>query len=520
MSPRYNYHKLIRTICLALCLFIFATLFVYHIHTLAKDNVGLEKVYVKSSDGSIDVSFDSSNLLFFKGVHIEIMDGKRLVEEADMPLKGEYSFRNGKYGKAYDINIMAIKKDGSYANAISERRLFLDYNTLPDLSLITVNTYSGENPTYDEAVKSDPDFFGETKVNNVSLPSSFEMKDKESSISLSNAMVAIRGNTSAVYYEKKPYKIELNEPYDLLGLGSEYALRDWVLLNNAYSIRTYIGHMISEFVDMEWQVPIRFVQLMLNGDYMGSFYLVPDVDFAFAGNLGLVSQDGYIFENDIYWWAEDGAYFKTNNQLYQMAYTFKYPRIKNDTDERLKYMARYMQEFEDNVLINDLNYKNYIDEESFATWILAREILGNGDGGGTNMYLYKYDNNVSNPTATKVKLGPLWDFDGVFFIRDDYSDCRREMFFWYNKLFEDEEFNYIYNTKWKERRGELIPFINDRLDSLNDEQGEAITDCWELEKARWQQDIEPLDSQISYAKEFLTYRASWIDNNLLMKDEY
>lgn len=85
------------------------------------------------------------------------------------------------------------------------------------------------------------------------------------------------------------------------------------------------------------------------------------------------------------------------------------------TDELLENIKQYMLEFEE-LLVSKGNVGSMIDMGSFASWLLAYDILGTGDSGGTNCYLYKYD--FTSPTAkttnsSLLKMGPLWDFDAV-----------------------------------------------------------------------------------------------------------
>lgn len=223
--------------------------------------------------------------------------------------------------------------------------------------------------------------------------------------------IRVRGNTSSIVQDKKSYKILLNDTYDLLGRDSGYSCKEWVLLNNGRNLNTYIGNYVGVLCEMEWQPQMIFVNVMLNGDWKGCYCLTEAVTLESA--CGLISETGYIFENDAYWWNSEGAYFKTEKQIYQLGYTFKYPKIRNKDEAVALALKNYMQEFEDRILSGDVSYQHYIDEESYISWILARDIIGNGGGGGSNMYFYKYDFDVNNPTSSKVKMGTLWNFDGA-----------------------------------------------------------------------------------------------------------
>ena len=72
-----------------------------------------------------------------------------------------------------------------------------------------------------------------------------------------------------------------------------------------------------------------------------------------------------------------------------------------------------MDDFE-KVLFSGGDVGEYIDLRSFARWLLVQDITYNDDVAGSNMYLYKDDYDESVPMSTKLKMGPLWDFDAMF----------------------------------------------------------------------------------------------------------
>ena len=96
---------------------------------------------------------------------------------------------------------------------------------------------------------------------------------------MSGTTIRIRGNTSA-WRDKKGYKINLQEPADLLFRGYEKMYRDkeWLLINDERgALNTLIGHKVNELIGMPWAPRFKFVNLVLNGEPQGLYILIESV---------------------------------------------------------------------------------------------------------------------------------------------------------------------------------------------------------------------------------------------------
>ena len=477
-----NMHKIFRAICLLLCLcLLIGILFV---NWKEKEPIERMNTSIRSENCEILVQWELPDNQQFQSISIEILNDKRVVaEKSILPFRKKYSFRDGNHGELYTVRVLGVLNDGTTEEIVERDALFLDYSQLPDLPIISIDTASGEDPKSDVADKPDEALLGGTISNNDYVSASMLMYGKQvDSISV-GVEIRVRGNTSSIISEKKSYKLHLSDMYDLLGTG-EIASDEWVLLNNGYSLNTYVGDYIGDLCGMEWQPHMRFVNVIVNGDWKGCYCLTPAVSITNAGRF--VSDDGYIFENDAYYWKPGEVYFKTENQIYQMGYTCKYPELNHCEDERLLRLQSYVQEFENSLMSSDEQYVNYIDEESFAKWVLARDLVGTLDGPGSNIYYYKYDFDSSNPTSTKIKMGPLWDFDSMYSTPEQWSMSHLDggaTYFWI--LFEQESFQKVYISEWEKISPDLYSNIQMELDELEKSQGSALDESWQLESARW-----------------------------------
>lgn len=223
----------------------------------------------------------------------------------------------------------------------------------------------------------------------------------------SGMTIKINGNTSA-YRDNKPYKIKLQKKADLLLRGSgKYKDEEWRLLKDAVSLNTMVGLKVNELIGMQWTPAYSYCNVMLNNKYQGCYMLIESVKRNPFCRIN-VSNKGYIIERDAYWWNEN-VYFKSNYfSDGRYGWTFKEPDEDDVTKEQINYIQGVVNNAEDAIFNG--KYDKYIDTHSFAAWLLAHDILGTGDTGGSNLYITKYD----NTTHSKLTMGCLWDFDTIF----------------------------------------------------------------------------------------------------------
>lgn len=473
----------------------------------------LTNVFLSSEDDVIVIRWDSPDWITCDYIAIQIRDDNGIVYEKNIwPVIEKISYKNGEHGKTYTVSVSAHYRDGSFGENIVNEALFLDYDQLPDIPLMMINTYSGEDPAYEEAEKPDDSLWGASIVNNEYLSGEMVMSGGGVQSISTGVDIRVRGNTSSLYNDKKSYKIKLDNAIDLLGRGGGYSGKEWVLLNNGCSLKTYIGNYVAALCGMEWQPQMMFVNVILNGDWKGCYCLTEAVNR--ESSCGLVSETGYIFENDAYWWKSEDLCFKTDNQAYQVGYTFVYPEISSKDETAVLALQDYMQEFENRILDGDISYQDYIDESSYIRWILVRDIVGNTDGGGSNMFFYKYDFDENNPTSSKVKMGPLWDFDGAFVVADDWSACRIKEVSYFPQLFGQDSFAEQYIEVWKEVSPCLYDNVKSLLDDLEESYGEDIEASWQLESSRWGSGISSFYEQKEQALDWFFKRVIWMNDAL------
>ena len=472
------------------------------------------KCTVKNLDGEIRISWnllsDGNNI---DGIEISLKNHNAEIKETFSADAQSYSFTSGKHGTGYNISVRAMHgKD--IVEKFETRAVFLNYDKLPALPIISIDTRNGKSPTY-KAINHPEGMLGATITDNDFLDCEVKMSSHGVKIVDSRAKIRIRGNTSAVRRElKKPYGLKLDRAADLLELGNEYADKDWTLLYIGTDLKTYFATALGNLFDVGWQPRMRFVNIMLNDEWRGLYILIESVKRGV--NRENISKDGYIFECDPYFWAPDTKYFKTASIGTQHAFTFKYPKKNRLSNYKIQWLKNYLEQFEK--ALNDQNesYADYIDVNSFAKWILIQDILGNQDGAGSNMYFNKYDFDLNNPTSTKIKMGPLWDFDLAFSYTDKWSGLHHYGYF--PRLFKLDSFRQAYKDNWYAIKKKIIPTLRNNLKEFDSRQIRAIQKSRELDVARWNKEVINFKDEMEEKVKWIENRMKWINQKVTADD--
>lgn len=349
-----------------------------------------------------------------------------------------------------------------------------------NIPVIEINTIDGEEPTYRDTtdgtfttITGNEYVKGEMKV---SLQNELLYESGEYVKNKSGVKIRVRGNTSAIGYQQKPYKIKLEEASDLMGMltGEAYLPETEFLLLHA-RLTTVVGFKMSEIVGMEWTPKYTFVNVFLNGRYRGIYLLVESVKK--SPERVNISDDGFIVEYDAYWWKEEHYVKSVISSVYgwDLSYTFKYPN-NNLTDEREKEVGGYINDVERRLVDQDRPFSGYIDYESFAKWLLVQDFIGNFDSFGSNVFLYREHFDTQNPYAGKLKIGPLWDFDNAYKTSGNWASIHNQFFYGargsHYFLTYDLEFTDIYRELFWKYRLDMLNLV----DGLREEYAEIEED--------------------------------------------
>lgn len=334
-----------------------------------------------------------------------------------------------------------------------------------------------------------------------------------------------RGNSTWTM-PKRPYRIKLNNKAEMLGMP---AARKWVLLANFADktlMRNYLALEISRRFEAAFTPRARFVEVILNGEYLGNYLLTDQVEVGPTRinipELKASSPDsdvsgGYLLEVDER--LDEIVWFRS---LLQVAFTVKSP--ESITTKQLDYIRNYIQQVENTLYSPDFahpteGYSKYINTETFINWYLVNELLKNNDAVFfSSVFIYK-DRNA------KLSMGPVWDFDLAAGNMTYNGNNLPEGWWvkqsvWINRLFDDPVFVQKVKARWNALKGPqtstLFSFINTTAEELKASQKENFNKWDLLYSYTWPNAVSlgSYESEVQYMKEWLSKRIKWMDTEI------
>lgn len=265
------------------------------------------------------------------------------------------------------------------------------YYTIPSLSIQTLNSM---------AVTSDSEY--------VACSITIDGKNQYPDLSSPEAQIRQRGNSSRIFYEKKPYRIKLGSKASLLGLKED---KDWVLLANYRDPTNFMNAAVfdmARFMNLPYTNSSRFVEVSLNGEYLGMYQLTEQIEQG-PNRVAIDELTGVLLNLDL----DDGPELAPTaldnflSTVYELPVCIKNP--KNLAPAQIAAIQSNFAELE--TLIQSASYSTIssrLDIRSFIDFLILQELTRNVElVSPRSMYLYKGSDQIYH-------FGPVWDFDGGF----------------------------------------------------------------------------------------------------------
>lgn len=353
----------------------------------------------------------------------------------------------------------------------------------------------------------------------------------------------IRGRGNASWsYPKKPYKLKLANKKKLLGMPAK--AKKWTLINN-YSdktlIRNILAFRISEQFGMPYTPAGRMVDVMVNGEYEGTYQLCDQIEvkknrvdvteMTTEDNATPEITGGYLIECDAYASGELNWFTSSN---YGIPVTIKSPGDDELTSDQKSYITKQF-----NLLCSrtassiyrnpNVGYAKYLDVTTFLKYFLIEELCGNTDAYWST-YMYK------DRDSTRFYTGPVWDFDLAFendsrthpinnmtsfLYASSSSSCAGNMRGFVNRIIGAE--NTAVKEMWAQARCEW-GITEDSLLAIIDSLQEEVYASQDLNFKRWpimnsliQQNYQitgSYEGEMDVVRDYIKGRITWLDNML------
>lgn len=328
--------------------------------------------------------------------------------------------------------------------------------------------------------------------------------------------IQIRGRGNSTWlWEKKPYKVKLATATSLLGMPEE---RDWVLLANWADRSALRNQLALSFgaarTSLAWTPHVRYVDVTLNGEPVGLYQLVEQVEQSDARVV--LPDDGMLLEIDRKAEANLDPFFWSPHHI---------PVAYNDPDDPTVDQQTAVQQ-----AVADLEaalygadfadpatgYAAHLDLASFVDWYLLSEFFANHDSRFYSSVM------VTWVPGEKFTMGPPWDFDlsagsGWFFTMPAEGWwTRKAPDNWYARLVEDPAFEARLASRWAELRPAFAALVEQIPAAAAALQPYVAAD-WTL----WHEDdshddlgqihAADYDGEVAFLQQWFTTRLAWLD---------
>lgn len=328
-----------------------------------------------------------------------------------------------------------------------------------------------------------------------------------------------RGNWTWKGFEKKPYRLKLSSKAALLGLKAN---KHFALLAHADDphgfMRNAVGFFLSERFGLPWTPKQRPVELVLNGDYRGLYFLTelirvdkdrvniteqPDL----CTNADSVT-GGWLVEIDNY--DTDPHVAITEGDGEPIIFTYKKPEVLSQaqTDFLTAEMTR----------INSLVYGDkqsdelwqYLDIEDLARFFLVQELTDNYESFHGSCYLHR-----EMGATEKWHFGPVWDFGSALnkSKTQPFYEGREHHNTWAPQLWQFPAFQAKLKALWEQYS---VDFTTD-LDAYLQDYVESIEGAVANDAERWKSQgygNTDLAQDLQHVQQFMRDAALWESNRL------
>lgn len=351
-------------------------------------------------------------------------------------------------------------------------------------------------------------------------PGKMQIMLPDGSTSFSGSLRTFGGRGNATWeLEKKPYKLELDQEADILGMG---AAKKWVLLANTFDpshIRNKTVLDAAAQVGLAYSPESTWVDLYLNGEYAG-LYLLCEKNEIHPNRVDIEPSAGVLIsiEKEDRLWEYGGSQFLTDGGI---------PiRVRQNPEEMIRVQEK-LASLENAIAAPDgldpatgRHWSDMIDLDSWAKKYLIEEVFGNLDAGSISQFFYWEGDG-------KIFAGPVWDYDICMGNQNNWQIDTPQMLYSGRPHLWDPEDTPLYYSLY------LKPEFRKRVEELYTQQFRPVlqtlledgmeTDCSQIRQAarlnsiRW--GTGSSDEAYLQMRDYMTQRMAFLDS-LWLDGEY
>ena len=314
--------------------------------------------------------------------------------------------------------------------------------------------------------------------------------------------------------EKKPYKIKLGKKTELIGMAPN---RHWALLKP--SENTVAGLQLGKLMDMAWTPSFRPVEVVLNGDYIGLYFLTETIRID-DNRVNIYEQadsetdpelitGGWLVEVDNY--RDDCQIRVPEGNLWTLILRYHSPEILSDAQSQ--WLTNEFKAINSAIYSTDktsTEWEQYIDVESMARYFIIQEVMDNPDGFHGSFYLHK-----DLSADSKWVAGPIWDLVCYNREKTDYTFKMSTHYaftpHWIGEIIQYDSFCKsvadVWNDVYPSRLSEIYESVDETVLSLGD--------AWNNDCKRWNEDpTQTAEFRAERIKSTLQRNIAWFNEHL------
>ena len=208
-----------------------------------------------------------------------------------------------------------------------------------------------------------------------------------------------RGNWTWNGFDKKPYRIKLGSKTAIMGMNKS---KHFALMANAddelSGLRNAVGYQLARMLDMPWTPEAKPVEVVLNGEYIGLYFLTETIRVD-SDRVNIVEQadeetdplaitGGWLVEIDNY--DTDPHVRITEGNGERIIFTYKTPEILSKEQET--FLREQMTTIDNAIYSKDKNsttWEEYIDLDRLVRFYIVQEILDNAESFHGSCYMHR-----------------------------------------------------------------------------------------------------------------------------------
>lgn len=313
---------------------------------------------------------------------------------------------------------------------------------------------------------------------------------------------------------KKPYKIKLGKKTAIMGMPKN---KHWALLKPTES--TIAGLRLGELMGMAWTPSTRPVEVVLNGDYIGLYFLTETIRID-ENRVNIFEQQdkettpdlikgGWLVEVDNY--RDECQITIPENNRWSL--TLRYHSPEDLSNAQLQWLTNEFKAINAAIYSSDktsTKWEEYIDMESMARFFILQEVMDNPDGFHGSFYLHK-----DLAENAKWVAGPIWDLSCYNREKTDYT-FRMKVHYgitphWIGEIIKYDNFCKKVKSVWEE----VYPEKLSEIYSYIDEAVLPLDKAWKNDYARWNEDpSQTAGLRADRIKTYLRSNMEWFDSHL------